>query len=85
MARTRGRNVVNGPVRFFRRRRRQERPLTEAEAYARSYGERDTEVRLLPAPPPPPTAERRPRYKLRISGEDLRRLFEERLNRREPG
>jgi hypothetical protein len=71
-------------VRFFPRRRRHERPLTEAEAYARSYGERDSDVRLVPAPPPPPPAPRRPRYKLRISGEDLRRLFEERLDRREP-
>jgi hypothetical protein len=76
-------------VRFFRRRRRHERPLTEAEAYARSYGERDGEVKMVqtPAPPPPPdpipASPRRPRYKLRISGEDLRRMFEERLNRRE--
>jgi hypothetical protein len=71
-------------MRFFRR-RRHERPLTEAEAYARSYGERDSEVKLVPAPPapPPPPAARRPRYKLRLSGEELRRLFEERLNKRE--
>jgi hypothetical protein len=82
-------------VRFFRRRRRHERPLTEAEAYARSYGERDGEVKIVstPAPPPPPPpplpppslSPRRPRYKLRISGEDLRRMFEERLNRRDSG
>jgi hypothetical protein len=76
--------VVNGPVRFFRR-RRHERPLTEAEAYARSYGERDSEVKLVAVPPPPPPAPRRPLYKLRLSGEELRRLFEDRLDRREPG
>jgi hypothetical protein len=76
-------------VRFFRRpalrRRRHERPLTEAEAYARSYGERDSEVKLVSGPPPPPPSPRRPRYKLRLSGEELRRLFEERLDKREPG
>jgi hypothetical protein len=71
-------------VRVFRRRRKHERPLTEADAYARSYGERDNDVKLVAAPTPPAPALRRPRYKLRISGEDLRRLFEERLNRREP-
>lgn len=71
-------------MRFFRR-RRHERPLTEAEAYARSYGARDTEVKLVPAPAPPPPLPRRPRYKLRLSGEELRRLFEERLDKREPG
>ena len=70
-------------MRLFRR-RKAEHPYTEAEAYARSYGERDGEVRLVPAPPPPPPpAPPRPRYKLRLSGEDLRRLFEERLDRRE--
>ena len=71
-------------MRFFRR-RRHERPLTEADAYARSYGERDSEVKLIAAPPAPapPPAARRPRYKLRLSGEELRRLFEERLNKRE--
>jgi hypothetical protein len=66
-------------VRLFRRRSKGPRPITEAEAYARSYGHRDSEVRLVAAPP------RRPRYKLRISGEELRRLFEERLDRRTPG
>ena len=74
-------------MRLFRR-RRHERPLTEAEAYARSYGERDGEVRLVtpsPPPPPPPPVQRRPRYKLRLTGEELRRLFEERLDRREHG
>ena len=65
-------------VRIFRRRSKGPRPITEAEAYARSYGHRDSEVRLVAAPP------RRPRYKLRISGEELRRLFEERLDRRTP-
>jgi hypothetical protein len=55
------------------------RSLTEAECYARCYGSRDEQVRVLRLPP------RRPRYALRPSGEDLRRYFEERLtDRAEP-
>jgi hypothetical protein len=55
------------------------RPLTEAECYARCYGggARD-EVRVVRIEP------RRPRMMLRVSGEDLRRRFEERLDAREP-
>jgi hypothetical protein len=56
------------------------RPLTEAECYARCYGNGDEAVRVTRAvrqevrsrPPP-----------VRLSGEDLRRLFEERLDARE--
>jgi hypothetical protein len=54
------------------------RPLTEAEAYARCHGRRETEVRIVQLEP------RRPRYELRVSGEDLRRSFEARLDSREP-
>jgi hypothetical protein len=54
------------------------RPLTEAEAYARCHGRRETEVRIVHLEP------RRPRYELRVSGEDLRRSFEQRLEAREP-
>jgi hypothetical protein len=54
------------------------RPLSEAEAYARCHGRRETEVRIVHLEP------RRPRYELRVSGEDLRRSFEQRLEAREP-
>ena len=60
------------------RRRQRLRPLTEAEAYARCHGTRETEgVRIVKLEP------RRPRYDLPVSGEDLRRSFEEKLERRE--
>ena len=59
-------------------RRQRLRPLTEAEAYARCHGTRDSEVRIVRIEP------RRPRYQLEVSGEDLRRSFEEKLERREP-
>ena len=52
------------------------RPLTEAECYARCYGVRDEQVRILRLEP------RRPRNALRPSGEELRRYFEERLDSR---
>ena len=40
------------------------------------YGERTSEVRIVAMEP------RRPRYRLRVSGEDLRRQFEEKLRGR---
>jgi hypothetical protein len=55
------------------------RELTEAECYVRCYGHGDpnvTVVRLEPARPEAPA--------LHLSGEELRRLFEERLDAREP-
>lgn len=52
------------------------RPLNEAEAYARCHGERG-EVRIVRV------ERRRPRYELRITGEDLRQSFERRLDARE--
>jgi hypothetical protein len=52
------------------------RPLTEAECYARCYGTRDEMVRVVRLEP------RRPRYALVPSGEQLRRFFEERLDKR---
>ncbi len=58
-------------------RRQRLRPLTEAEAYARCHGTRDAEVRIVKLEP------RRPRYDLEVSGEDLRRSFEEKLAGRE--
>jgi hypothetical protein len=52
------------------------RSLTEAECYARCYGFRDEQVRIVRLEP------RRPRYEVRPSGEELRRFFEERLDER---
>lgn len=54
------------------------RPLSEAECYARCYGGGDENVRVVQARPL-----RRPRA-ARLSGEELRRLFEARLDGREP-
>jgi len=54
------------------------RPLSEAEAYARCYGEGDDNVRSVRLEP------RRPRFETRMSGEDLRQAFESRLDQREP-
>jgi hypothetical protein len=62
----------------LRRLRIRLRPLSEAEAYARCHGTRETEVRIVHLEP------RRPRYELRVTGEDLRRSFERRLDSREP-
>jgi hypothetical protein len=64
--------------RFFRRRRKQQaRPIGEAEAYARSYGEPSADVRVVKLPP------RRPRDRAVLdSGEAIRRAFVERLDRR---
>ncbi len=54
------------------------RPLTEAECYARCYGSGDENVRVVRMTP------RRPRGASRLSGEELRRLFEARLDGRDP-
>ena len=53
------------------------RSLSEAECYARCHGGGDDSVRIIRVERP------RPRPTMRISGEDLRRLFEARLNSRE--
>jgi len=52
------------------------RPLSEAECYARCYGGWEATVRIVQLEP------RRPRYEARISGEELRRRFEERIDAR---
>jgi hypothetical protein len=54
------------------------RPLTEAECYARCYGEGDDNVRFVKLEP------RRPRFDIGMSGEELRRAFESRLDERDP-
>ena len=61
----------------FRSRRRRSRPLGEAEAYARCHGDRGNDVTIVRLPP------RRPRnFPILRTGEELRRRFEERLDRR---
>ena len=55
------------------------RSLNEAECYARCHGEGDGDnVRVVKLAP------RRPRFDLDVSGEELRRAFEVRLDKREP-
>jgi hypothetical protein len=53
------------------------RSLSEAECYARCYGYRPDEVKVV-------KVERTPRHETRVSGEDLRQSFERRLEGREP-
>jgi hypothetical protein len=55
------------------------RALSEEECYLRCYGAGDTMVRVVRLEP------QRPRGPARISGEELRQLFEVRLDAREPG
>jgi hypothetical protein len=59
------------------KRRQRLRTIGEAEAYHHAYGERTADVKPVKLPP------RRKRFKLAISGEELRRRFEERLSHRE--
>ena len=69
--------VLDDLLRALRLRRPRQEPIGEAEAYERSYGER-RDVRRVKLEP------RRPRYDLRVSGEELRRRFQERMEAREP-
>lgn len=54
------------------------RVLNEAECYARCYGVHEEAVQIVQLPP------RRERYETTLTGEDIRRLFEVRLDEREP-
>jgi hypothetical protein len=54
------------------------RVLDEAECYARCYGDYVDTVRLIAIESP------RPRFELTLSGEEIRRLFELRLDARDP-
>jgi hypothetical protein len=54
------------------------RPLSEAECYIRLYGRDEDNVTIIAV------VRRRPGPAPRLSGEALRRLFEERLDTREP-
>ncbi len=56
------------------------RRLTEEECYLRCYGVDEASVRVVRLEPP---REHVPRF--RITGEELRRLFEVRLDSRDPG
>ncbi len=60
----------------FLRRRPPTRAIGEAQAYARLHGERGGDVTIVAVEP------RRPRHPLRVSGEQLRRRFEEKLDGR---
>jgi hypothetical protein len=63
----------------FPRRRSSLTSLDEAAAYARCHGSRENDVRIVKLPP------RRPRYEdVLTTGEELRVLFEQRLDAREP-
>jgi len=53
------------------------RALSEEECYLRCYGAGDAMVRIVELEPP------RPRGLARITGEELRRLFELRLDARD--
>ena len=64
-------------MRLFRRRKPRLREIGESEAYGRAYGDRSEQVKVVKLEP------RRPRYKLEVSGEALRRAFAEKLARRE--
>jgi len=68
-------------VRLLRRRRKQRaEPIGEAEAYEHSYGERSLDVTVVKLPP------RRPRDRNVLErGEQLRRAFLDRLERRRGG
>jgi hypothetical protein len=52
------------------------RSLSEAECYMRLYGDHDPTVQAVKLPPRPS------RYASNVSGEDLRRALEERIDER---
>jgi hypothetical protein len=54
------------------------RALNEAECYARCYGDHEEAVPVIELQP------RQMSFESRLSGEDIRRLFELRLDAREP-
>jgi hypothetical protein len=54
------------------------RALSEEECYARCYGDHEEAVQVIRFEPA------RPHFATTLSGEDIRRLFELRLDAREP-
>ena len=61
----------------WRRRKKDVRVIGEREAYARSYGDRSDDVRII-APEPQP----QPGETDRVTGEQLRAAFERRMRQR---
>jgi hypothetical protein len=72
-------------VRFFRRRRRRERPITEEEAYRRSYGHRSADVHVKKVEPEREAGPKRPRHPVLERGERIRLAFAERMSARGRG
>jgi hypothetical protein len=71
-------------VRLFpwgRNRSSRERALVENEAYARCYGDRTEEIKIVRVDRPAP----RPRAVARLTDAQLRRAFADRLDRRGAG
>jgi hypothetical protein len=62
-------------VRFLRR-QQPARPIGELQAYSRLHGDRGGDVTIVKVEP------RRPRYRMAVSGEALRRSFEAKLDAR---
>jgi hypothetical protein len=71
-------------VRFLRRRRRRERPITEEEAYRRSYGYRSGDLHVTNVQPRElkPQPRPRPRHPVLERGERIRLAFAERMSGR---
>jgi hypothetical protein len=69
-------------VRFFRRRRHHERPITEEEAYRRSYGYRSGDLHVRKVEPKREPGPKRPRHPVLERGERIRLAFAERMSRR---
>jgi hypothetical protein len=67
--------MSSGPVRSLLTVRRL-RTLTEAECWARCYGAYDPTVSIVRLEP------RRKRFQLKVSGEDIRKRLEERIDSR---
>jgi hypothetical protein len=71
----------------FRRNRRRERVIGEAEAYHLLHGERSAEVRVVAVGPAPSLPQRRGGHRVTVEGETIRAAFErkyaQRLGRRE--
>jgi len=65
----------------LRSRRTDDGPIDEGAAYAHSYGDRTGEV-LSVEPVPEPEPEPAPRTRADLTGELLRRAFEEKLDER---
>lgn len=69
-------------MRFFRRRRRRERPITEEEAYRHSYGYRSGDLHVTRMQPKPEQGPKRPRHAVLERGERIRLAFAERMSAR---